>query len=65
MNFRRMVFSSSVLGAWGIFLVVLKLTGITVASWWWILMPFWAPPVMLVLAVLMYAVMICFGWDPG
>ena len=37
-----------VVGALGIAFIVLKLCGVIDWSWWWVLAPFWVPPVALV-----------------
>jgi hypothetical protein len=50
-----------VCGALGITIVVLKLCGVLDWSWWWVLAPFWAPPV----AVLAPLAAILAGAVPG
>lgn len=43
----------SVLGLLGVAFVVLKLMGIIAWSWWWVLAPFWAIPVLLLLLAIL------------
>lgn len=43
----------SVLGLLGVAFVVLKLIGVIAWSWWWVLAPFWAIPVLFFLLVIL------------
>ena len=40
----------------GLLFITLKLTGTIAWSWWWVLVPFWIWPAILVLCGLVYAV---------
>lgn len=40
-----------VTGLLGVVFIVLKLTGVIDWSWWWVLLPFWGPVAIVLLAV--------------
>jgi hypothetical protein len=45
----------SILGLLGVAFIVLKLVGVIAWSWWWVLAPFWAIPVIAVLMLILAA----------
>lgn len=50
--------SSLILGLLGIAFIVLKLCGVIYWSWWFVLAPFWVPPVFVVALILFVAVIV-------
>ena len=42
----------SLFGVLGVIFVVLKLTGLISWSWWWVLLPWYAPIVFLILVII-------------
>jgi hypothetical protein len=52
----------STLGALGLIFISLKLIGIINWSWWWVLSPFWAFPIVILLFI---ALFLFIGWVGG
>lgn len=50
----------SLLGLLGVVFVVLKLTNVIDWSWWWVTLPFWGIPIILISGVLLFYIISTF-----
>ena len=58
---RRFYVGVMIGGALGVLFVGLKLTGHIDWSWWWVTAPFWIPPALILILVVVYLLTVLVG----